>query len=104
MKKKSKFFLGKKSVPKIHGGVQKRHKVVLRRSTTQLSQSASVKSLKLAGLWPEDALYFKTFPKDDAYSLLYEVLLQRGWKFAGEPYKGEDLSVLAKVVKRPQPR
>ena len=63
-----------------------------------------MKSLKPTGLWPQDALYFKTFPKDDAYTLLHQILIQRGWKFAGEPYKGNDPAALSKVIKRPQPR
>jgi len=56
------------------------------------------------GLWPEDGLFFKTFPEDEAYTYLYEVLLERGWKYAGVPYKGEDPSVLEKVVKKQQPK
>jgi len=56
------------------------------------------------GQWPDDALYFKTFPKDDAYTLVYEMLLERGWKFAGVPYKGDDVEALAKELKKPQPK
>ena len=95
-------FLDTKTIPKVHAGVQKRQKATVTRSSTILAKS--VKSLKPTGLWPQDALYFKTFPKDDAYTLLHQILIERGWKFAGEPYKGNDPAALSKVIKKKQPR
>ena len=59
------------------------------RSQTRLSQ----------GRWPAKDLYFKTFPKDEAYTYLFEILKERGWKYAGNPYKGTDASALKKIVK-----
>ena len=49
-------------------------------------------------------LYFKTDPEDEAYTLLHDLLLERGWKFAGKPYKGADHTALSKVVKKSQPK
>jgi len=54
---------------------------------------------KRQGLWPNKELYFKTFPDDEAYTYLYEILLERGWKYAGKPYAGTDHNALKKVVK-----
>ena len=54
---------------------------------------------KRQGLWPNKELYFKTFPDDEAYTYLYEILLERGWKYAGKPYTGTDHNALKKVVK-----
>ena len=51
------------------------------------------------GIWPSKDLYFKTFPKDEAYTYLFEILKERGWKYAGNPYKGNEPSALKKVVK-----
>ena len=61
------------------------------------------KERKPKGLWGSD-LYFKTFPDDEAYTLLYEILLERGWKFLGKPYRGTDHKALTKVVAKPQPK
>jgi hypothetical protein len=46
----------------------------------------------------------QTFPEDSAYEYLYTILEERGWKFAGEPYKGDDLNALEKVLKKAQPK
>ena len=51
------------------------------------------------GMWPSKDLFFKTFPKDDAYTYLFEILKERGWKYAGNPYKGMEPSALKKIVK-----
>ena len=64
--------------------------VRLTRSQTRLSQ----------GRWPTKDLFFKTFPKDEAYTYLFEILKERGWKYAGNPYKGTDASALKKIVKQ----
>jgi len=52
------------------------------------------------GLWPSKDLFFKTFPKDEAYTYLHEILKERGWKYAGNPYKGTEPSALKKIVKQ----
>jgi len=51
------------------------------------------------GMWPNKELNFKTFPDDEAYTYLYEVLLERGWKYAGKPYGGDDPNKLKQIVK-----
>lgn len=58
----------------------------------------------LRGEWPADELFFKTFPEDSAYEYLYTILEERGWKFAGEPYKGDDMNALERVIKKAQPK
>ena len=99
-------FLGKSSTQT--GKIQKRRAPsakILKSLRPIRKTEVSKKSRKTQkGLWPEDGLFFKTFPEDEAYTYLYEVLLERGWKYAGVPYKGEDPSVLEKVVKKQQPK
>jgi len=56
------------------------------------------------GLWPAEDLFFKTFPDDNAYEMWYSILLERGWKFAGITYDGDDINILEKLIKKPQPK
>jgi len=87
------------------GKVTKRSSSKLLQTLRPLKSSkTSIAKKTLSGLWPSDGLYFKTFPEDEAYTLLHEILLQRGWKFAGKPYRGNDPAALDKVIKKKQPK
>ena len=70
-----------------------------KRPTLITSKSLPTRSVTRQGTWPNKELFFKTFPDDEAYTYLHEILIERGWKFAGKPYKGTEPVALKNIVK-----